>query len=254
MKISFFFTRPAQFIYTSYNQSVYTLLWSVPLILTDQDDQSKLALYSVADGKITQHNIQFSSAGNSIVNADCLSINLYSELTESVKNLKEEQKTIGKTNKTNGIEYGLTEFIILDFTSNETCYFMIGKFDGSIELYKRENKIDFILLCSLFNHQKLITCIKHKNHMGSNLIASGSNDFNVVILDFDKLITDLNTADVSNLLFGKFKHKLIGHKERITCLSWSKHESLNTLASASYDGTVQVKKFAINYLRRKKVS
>jgi WD40 repeat protein len=120
---------------------------------------------------------------------------------------------------------------------------MIGKFDGSIELYKKQNKSDIILLCSLFNHQKLITCIKHKKHMsetGSNLIASGSNDHHIVNLDFDKLITDLTADIASNLVFGKFKHKLIGHIERISCLSWSKHESLKTLASASYDGTVQV--------------
>ena len=157
-------------------------------------------------------------------------------------NLKDEQKGKTTCKKTSGVEYGLTEFAILDFT-DEACYFMIGKFDGSIELYKKQNKSDIVLVCSLFNHQKLITCIKHKKNMsetGSNLIASGSNDYNIVILDFDKLITDLNASNATNLVFGKFKHKLIGHKERITCLSWSKHESLNTLASASYDGTVQV--------------
>jgi len=139
-------------------------------------------------------------------------------------------------------------------SNDNSFYFMLGKFDGSIELYKKEallpNKIT--MLCSLFNHQKLITVIKYNKQnnstnseqIGSNLIASGSNDFNIIIIDFNSIISDclqlVETQSCNFTMFNKFKHKLIGHKERITSLSWSRHDSFELLASSSYDGTVQI--------------
>lgn len=171
------------------------------------------------------------------MNQNIKTINLYSELNKLVENNSDDSI---KSN----VEYGLTEFQILNFEKTDEFHFMIGKFDGSIELY-RKNIDKISRLCTLFNHQKLITCIKwNKQHnplsdTGLNLIASGSNDFNVVIIDFDALISDLSNES-SNLIFGKYKHKLIGHKERITSLSWSRHGYFNILASSSYDGTVQI--------------
>lgn len=96
----------------------------------------------------------------------------------------------------------------------------------------------------MFNHQKLITCAKWNKRINHNLLATGSNDFSVIIVDFEALIDEIKAKcpEKSDLQFyAKFKHKLIGHKERVTSLSWSNHEEFNMLASCSYDGTVQVR-------------
>jgi WD40 repeat protein len=215
-------------------------------------NKSKLhnyALYSVADGKIMQHSFQFSSGHSStnlIANANVKTINFYTTLIEN--ELKNQLLSESNNEKHSGsslkakYEYGLTEFAILELNKSE-LYFMIGKFDGSMELYKKclneQNNIQ--KLCTFFNHQKLVTCIKWRK---DKLIASGSNDFNVIIIDFSMLINEelKETSPNQNdrKFFSKFKHKLVGHKERITNLSWSNCEKNNILASCSYDSTVQV--------------
>lgn len=68
-------------------------------------------------------------------------------------------------------------------------------------------------------------------------MASGSNDFNVIIVDFSKIIGE---SESNQKYFSQFKHKLTGHKERITGLDWSKIDQ-SLLVSCSYDSTVQVK-------------
>ena len=125
--------------------------------------------------------------------------------------------------------------------------FTIGKFDGSIDLYRLllsasdNNRVS--KLCTLLNHNKLITRIKW-NKNGSCL-ASGSNDFNVIIVDFKLLVERFVNATETPNLISNYKHKLVGHRERITGLSWNIHDE-NLLGSCSYDGTVQVKmKFII---------
>lgn len=160
---------------------------------------------------------------------------MYNELSKYCENLDSDSKAAK-------IDYGLTEFLILHLDETN-FYFMVGKFDGSIELFKRDTNEKFTKLCTLYNHQKLITCMKWNkqnnptSEVGHHLVASGSNDFNVVVVDLDHILNDLKT---SNLMFAKYKHKFIGHKERITCLSWSRYGEFNLLASSSYDGTVQV--------------
>ena len=71
------------------------------------------------------------------------------------------------------------------------------------------------------------------------MLASGSNDFNVIIVDFANIITEVEDKKLSSdsKFFSKFVHKFIGHKERITGLSWSAN---NLLASCSFDSTVQI--------------
>jgi WD40 repeat protein len=71
------------------------------------------------------------------------------------------------------------------------------------------------------------------------LLASGSNDFNVIIVDFAYIISEVEAKKLSSdsKFFSKFVHKFIGHKERITGLSWSTN---NLLASCSFDSTVQI--------------
>ena len=74
-----------------------------------------------------------------------------------------------------------------------------------------------------------------------NLIATGSNDFNVIIIDFERLLAKTDVEqNIDMKFYADFKHKLVGHKERITGLSWSNREDFNMLASCSYDATVQV--------------
>ena len=242
--------RPAQYIYTGYNQSVYTLVWSMNLTSQieagSNGDQLEWRtkkkcsyLYSVADGKLLQHKVHLlggSGTSGLIANADCKSVNFYNTLMEDC----EQSKAVEV-----GLEYGLTEFSVFNRNERE-IYFMIGKFDGSIELYKKSlvaEEESVVKMCTLYNHQKLVTCIKWSRHHSNEacLIASGSNDFNVIIVDFNSLIGEMETKGQNDLkFFSKLKHKLLGHKERITNLCWSTYEQCNLLASCSYDSTVQV--------------
>lgn len=200
----------AVYVYSDYNQSVYTLVWA-PLIFQEQKSSSfQLALFSVADGKIMQHNIKISNLSQTE------SIELYKEL-----NLSKDSS-------------GLTEISISNQNNNE-LYFAIGKFDGSIELFKQKD-IQTLKLCTFLNHNKLITVMKW-NKNGS-LLASGSNDHNIMIIDFNEVLNSDQLNENLNLI-GKYKFKLSGHKERITGLCWNNH-SENLLASCSYDSTVQV--------------
>jgi WD40 repeat protein len=180
----------------------------------------------VADGKIMQHSIKYAS--NKILNSQTCNFNTELQL---------------KTHTTDLGQCGFTEFSV--YNSIDITYFSIGKFDGSIELYSFSNKSNEIKkMCTFLNHNKLITTIKW-NKRGAYL-ASGSNDFNIVIVDFLSLITDFNNnssnSDCIDLKFvSKYKHKLVGHKERITSLNWSSFDD-NLLVSSSYDATVQVRK------------
>ena len=270
--------RPAQYIYTGYNQSVYTLLWSDALLPDEEsspaktiDTNKKVAnyfyLYSVSDGKIMRHQMLFvGGSGGTIVSADVQTKNFYKELvTQTEKDADadadktEESIVTNKSSKVN-YEYGLTEFSVLKIESPSSSsndekrsdYFVaIGKFDGSTEIYRsfvREKKIR--RLCTFFNHQKLVTCLKWNRNVyqleqtsPDVYLASGSNDFNVIIIDFKSLISefDANKLKEDTKLFSKYKHRLVGHKERITGLSWSTNSAKeNLLASCSYDSTVQV--------------
>jgi WD40 repeat protein len=137
----------------------------------------------------------------------------------------------------NEVDCGLTELAINNSDSNTAVvYFTIGKFDGSIELYKKTDN-QLIKLCTFLNHNKLVTIIKWNKN--SSLLASGSNDYNVIVIDFKALIESLNNTNSNLKLISKYKNKLIGHRERITGLSWSIHDEC-FLASCSYDSTVQV--------------
>ena len=253
---------------------MYTLLWSFPIISNEEDlkavvpevkeelawrttksnKASTLSLYSVADGKIIQHNVQFQSGSGMVLNPNSKSLNLYNQLLavtgqrtkENDADATEDIPIKGKTN----FEYGLTEFSVL--IPNKTdhkqypplMHFLIGKFDGSLELYKKtrfENVDKITKLCTLFNHQKLVTCSKWNRREVPNLIATGSNDFNVIIIDFERLLAKTDVEqNIDMKFYADFKHKLVGHKERITGLSWSNREDFNMLASCSYDATVQV--------------
>jgi len=217
MKCEFYFwiLRPANYLFSNYNQSVYTLIWSWPLNKANlnKDLKNSHVLYSVSDGKIMQHSFKFASQNN-ITNIENRS---FYELI-SIE-----------------ADKGLTELALFNDKSNNKTYFAIGKFDGSIELYRQDDD-RVSKLCTFLNHNKLITILKW-NSSGSYL-ASGSNDFNVVIIDFNALIERLNSTENLKLILN-FKHKLVGHQERITGLSWSVHDQ-NLLASCSYDGTVQV--------------
>lgn len=276
---------------------MYTLLWSYPIICNEEEPtegavpsqpevkeelawrkttpSSKsnkaptFALYSVADGKIIQHNIQFQSGQGMTVNPNSQSLNLYNRLLNVIgqRTLKESDESnpdseIGANslrNKTN-FEYGLTEFSVL--IPNKTTdhrqypgliYFVVGKFDGSMEMFKKtriEGKDTITRLCTLYNHQKLITCSKWNKREVPDLIATGSNDFNVIIIDFKQMVAEIEKASEQTDLkfYGKFRHKLVGHRERITSLSWSSREDFNMLASCSYDSTVQVN-ISILYLK-----
>ncbi|RNA10724.1 gem-associated 5 [Brachionus plicatilis] len=218
-------SKPAYYIYTSFNQSVYTLVWSEDLLNTEQDEDTskKYNLFSVSDGKIMQHYVQSFSLGKDSLSPD-----------NFLKNLLNEEET--------NSEYGLTEFSVLKIKGGGNI-FCIGKFDGSIECYKSlSNKVSKI--CSLFNHQKLITCMRwnaDEYDEGSEqpvYLASGSNDFNVIVVEFNQILNQFNDSNTTINVYSKYKLKLEGHKERITCLSWCK--GLNSLlASCSYDSTVQ---------------
>lgn len=221
------------------------------------------ALYSVADGKIIQHNIQFQSGQGMTVNPNSQSLNLYNRLltvigqrtTKESDEANHPDEMIGANSlkpKTN-FEYGLTEFSVLipsrtaDHRNQypSLIYFLVGKFDGSMELFKK-SRIEGIekitRLCTLYNHQKLVTCSKWNIRDLPDLIATGSNDFNVIVIDFKQLLAEIEKAPEQTDLkfYGKFKHKLVGHRERITSLSWSSRGDFNMLASCSYDATVQV--------------
>ena len=202
----------------------------------DESVNSKtFALFSVADGKITQHCVRFlgGQAADGMI-ADVKNLNLYDEI---------------KSDETEAS--GVTELAVFQSKKRNRLFFMIGKFDGSIELYALvSDSCEVQKLCTLYNHQKLITCIKWSkmdDSDGSNLVASGSNDFNVVVLDFDSVLEEIekkkNEQEENKKLdlkfFAKYKHKLCGHRERITGLSWSRSRE-HLLASCSYDATVQV--------------
>lgn len=245
--------RPAQYLFTNYNQSVYTLLWCEQLIpdqySVEQNGQKKsnhFDLYSVADGKIMQHCVQsFSFGKESSSSAIVASKNFYQDLK---KHLEGENETPGSS-----LEYGLTEFSVLKIEANSVekkndYFFAIGKFDGSMEIYRtftNDKRIEKI--CTFFNHQKLVTCIKwnlttYPNESNDHeiYIASGSNDFNIILIDFKSLISESQHKVQNQNFYSKYKHKLVGHKERITSLSWAKSSNVNLLASCSYDSTVQV--------------
>ena len=216
------YLRPAINLYSNYNQSVYTLVWSLPLANVPVVDlKNSYILYSVADGKIMQHSFKLSQ--NSVTNIETV------DFYDLIKSQFSE------------VECGLTELAVFIDIPNDIIYLTIGKFDGSIEVYKlNRNDNQLVKLCTFLNHKKLITIIKwHKN---GNYFASGSNDYNVVIIDFKTLMENLNASgneDSKLKLISNYKHKLVGHRERITGLSWSIHDE-GLLASCSYDATVQV--------------
>ena len=245
------------------------MLWSSPIITQLNDTEpasaktftSPYALYSVADGKIMQHNIKFLSGQTSdglLVNPNDKAINLYDEIKRlEHMNMNGNGEEKGAAN----LDVGVTELAIFQSKkklepNQSELHFMVGKFDGSMELYAKKStsnkEFSISKLCTFFNHQKLITCIKwskveSESSSRVNLIASGSNDFNVVVVDFDSIIDEIqmkNKEEILNCnlkLFGKYKHKLIGHKERITGLSWARNsEKGNILASCSYDTTIKV--------------
>jgi len=203
------------------------------------------ALYSVADSRIMQHTVQFlSGTGHSgqIVAPSAKSINFYEQL-------KKELEPSDETTKTNSlVEYGLTEFAVLIPSKTNSklkeypplLYFIIGKFDGSMEIYSKQKNSALTFLCTLFNHQKLITCSKWNCNF--SLLATGSNDFNVIVVGFDELVSECKakTCKGEVKFYSKFNHKLVGHKERVTSLAWSICQEFNMLASCSYDATVQV--------------
>lgn len=198
---------------------------------------SNFVLYSVAEGKIMQHSFRLIQHGTV---SNCETINFYNELKARIS-INEAESSVQSETTNQQVDTGLTEIAILNANSN-IVYFTIGKFDGSIELYKcNYDNNQLYKLCTLLNHNKLITIIKW--NINSNYMASGSNDFNVIIVDFKLLIESLidkNDKNNANLKFiSKYRHKLVGHKERITGLSWSLHNE-NMLASCSYDSTVQV--------------
>ncbi len=242
---------------------MYTLLWSVPLISADHSEASEpvnsdtlawrspkpsppaYALYSVADSRIMQHTVHFlSGSGHTgqIIAPGSKSINFYEQL---------EKELEGETAPTrSAVEYGLTEFAVLVPSKTSTTtklreypplvYFLVGKFDGSLEVFSKSNGSIVAKLCTLFNHQKLITCSKWSNDW--SLLATGSNDFNVIVVDFEALIEDCTARAPKGdfKFYSKYKHKLTGHKERVTGLAWSSCQEFNMLASCSYDATVQV--------------
>jgi hypothetical protein len=252
--------RSAQYIFTQYNQSIYTLFWNENLISLDENKQSSnYCLYSVSDGKIMQHNINLSTGGLNLsnLNTDTVkSVDFYREiihLTNDNNNDNtdiENGDSLSATNKKE-FEHGITEFSVLkidvNVESKSGYYFLIGKYDGSIELFMIDRQ-KVMKICTFFNHQKLITRLKfnktiYKSDQTDLLLASGSNDTNVIIIDFQSLIQELDQkmkANESVKLFSKYKHKLVGHKDRITGLSWSINFNSNLLASCSYDSTVQV--------------
>jgi WD40 repeat protein len=198
-----------------------------------------------------QHSIQFTSGSNQIISPNTQTLSIYNHL---IRKASDVENTITSTDASaeSAYEYGLTEFSVLKKEKHKSDVFLlIGKFDGSIEIFAK-NESQTSKLCTLYNHQKLITCLKwNKSYFneGENselLLASGSNDSNVIIVDFKVLIDELNesftqkddSSPKEKSLFGKYKYKLVGHKERITCLSWSLDSKM--LASSSYDSTVQV--------------
>lgn len=181
-----------------------------------------------------------------IVNSNYKSLNLYNKILEADlddTNVNQSADAFSKSN----LEYGLTEFsVLMPDKDQDEIYFIIGKFDGSMEIFKKcstdsDETQKITKLCTFFNHQKLVTCSKWNKR--KNLIGSGSNDYSIVILDFESLLEEIKLkfegqADLK--FYAKFKHKLIGHKERITGISWSSFEEFNMLASCSYDGTIQI--------------
>lgn len=61
------------------------------------------------------------------------------------------------------------------------------------------------------------------------------------MIDLEQLAEEASKKS-NQKLFAQFKSKLVGHKERITSLSWSQFDP-QLLVSCSYDLTVQVKCF-----------
>lgn len=67
-------------------------------------------------------------------------------------------------------------------------------------------------------------------------LACGSNEESVRVFDL-QCLQSASEEDV--LTIDQPHHELLGHRERITKVSWSPYKS-GILASCSYDGTVQV--------------
>lgn len=141
------FNRPAQYIFTNYNQSVYTLAWSEPLLPLAQTEtataKSKSGskkiffLYTVADAKIIQHHVHLGAGGGqSICGQNTPSTNFYKELLKHLgevdANGQSTEQDLNKSNKSSALEFGLTEIAIFD------KYFAIGKYDGSIEVSNQD--------------------------------------------------------------------------------------------------------------------
>ena len=212
-------------------------------------------LYSVSDGKLMQHKIQFANGGSSLIaSSEINATNFYKELTTRIEFENSKLQEEPKLTKTN-CEYGVTEFSVLKIETNENKlslfyhYLAVGKFDGSVEIFRSNSKDNIIeRVCSFFNHQKLITCLKWNKSIyklsdtnSKLLLASGSNDFNIIIIDFKNVIEEYEEKNNQDSKFiSKFLHKLCGHKERITALSWSVNSTSNLVASCSYDSTVQI--------------
>ncbi len=227
------------------------------MLSLEENKQSTIYyLYSVSDGKIMQHNINLSAGGLNLsnLNTDTVkSIDFYREIIDlsDDNNNKTKENNNSLTSYRKEFEHGITEFTALKINKNVdskiSYYILIGKYDGSIELFIKDNE-KVIKMCTFFNHQKLITRLKfNKNIYTADqtdiLLASGSNDSNVIIIDFQSLIQELDQKLTENeplKLFSKYKHKLVGHKDRITGLSWSINFNSNLLVSCSYDSTVQV--------------
>ena len=179
-------------------------------------DDSDLALYTVGDGKLVQHNIKSDKF------FDIFSL---PEFTTGTKpNVSQALwKNIG-----------------------DKSFLMLGLEDGTVQFYHVPG---FKLFMSLKSHKKLIQSLEFSPDFLSggeeakykDWLATASNENDIHLWDLGSILTGaLNAGPVEEtLIFVTPTATLSGHCLRIIELAWSPHKD-GKLVSVSYDCSAQV--------------
>ncbi|XP_076070667.1 gem-associated protein 5-like isoform X2 [Mytilus galloprovincialis] len=199
-----------------HKRTVYVVSWGPQCIKTEGTSSAAYFLYSIGDGVVMQHDPY---------------------------KLEDEAHDLNKLiEQSNGRKPRVPVRSEISW-SPDFSVVAIGNDDGSIEILDLP---DLKLRGTVHVHKKLINAIVwHPQYTttssaGSpynNLIATGSNESSINIIDLKPILADKDGKEL--LIITEPWKSLRGHCHRITGLSWSTHCD-GFIASSSYDGQAMV--------------
>ncbi|XP_071951268.1 gem-associated protein 5-like [Antedon mediterranea] len=220
-----FSNKPPRLSSTYHKRTVYRVCWG-PVCSNNSisEEKQSFCLYSCAgEGVIFQHNPDK-------LDADAVNINHIISATNDVKNVIPQRTELS--------------------WKPEGDVVAIGNEDGSIEIFHAPNLLH---LCNIFVQHKLINCLKWFPNLQSSdqseslsdnqsdhryWLASGSSEPMIHVYDLKDALNGDESQQGSKQISTSFC-VLHGHTMKVTNLSWNPARD-GKLASASYDGTVQV--------------